>query len=55
MSEYLLRSLFEHIKSEKVQASDFDWIIDNIKHLSKWDEMLTLDEFDLIVKKPTTM
>lgn len=53
LSPMLLRKLFEYVKDPKCQVSDFGWMIDNIKELGRCDELLTLDEFDLIITKPT--
>lgn len=53
LSPHLLKKLFEHVKSAAVTEADISWMIDNLVYLSKCDEMLTLEEFDIIVKKPT--
>lgn len=53
LSPHLLNKLFYFIKDPKVTEADFGWIIENIKYLGRCDELLTLDEYDLIVQKPT--
>lgn len=55
LSEHLLYKLFEFVKDPKVEQTDFTWIIQNIVELSKCDEMLTLDEFDRITRKPISI
>lgn len=55
LSEHLLHKLFEFVKTPTIEISDFTWIISNIVELSKCDEMLTLDEFDKITRKPISI
>lgn len=55
LSPQLLKKLFELVKDSKIVTGDFIWIIDNIVELSKCDEMLTLDEYELIIRKPTVV
>lgn len=51
MSPHLVKKLFEHVKSPQVTEGDIPWMVSNLIELSKCDEMLTLDEFEMITKK----
>lgn len=51
MSPHLVKKLFEHVKSAQVTEADIPWMVNNLVELSKCDEMLTLDEFEMITKK----
>lgn len=53
LSPRLLSRLFDHVKANP--GEDHQYIIENLKWLSKCDEMLTLDELELAIKKPTPM
>lgn len=55
ISPQLLKKLFEFVKDPKVVAADFVWILDNLVELSRCDETLTLDEYEMIIRKPTVM
>ena len=52
ISPRLLSKLFDYVKANP--AEDHQYIIDNLKWLSKSDEMLTLDEYDLAIRKSTS-
>lgn len=52
MSPHLVKKLFEHVKTPQVTEGDIPWMVSNLIELSKCDEMLTLDEFEMIIKKP---
>lgn len=52
VSPKLLKKLLEHSKDPKVTQDHINYIIDNLTYLSKHDECLTLDEFDVITEKP---
>lgn len=53
LSPQLLKKLFEHVKKPDVPQGDLVWIIENIKELCKCGDLLTLDEFEMIITKPT--
>jgi hypothetical protein len=54
VSPHLLKKLFEWVREPTVQATDLHWVMTNIINLSSCDELLTLDEFEMIIKKPIT-
>lgn len=55
LSPHLLHKLLEHVKRPDVSLEDAKTIVANLTELSKCDEMLTLEEFDLAIQKPMTM
>lgn len=55
VSPKLFKKLLEHTKDPKVTQDHINYIIDNLTYLSKHDECLTLDEFDVITEKPIAM
>jgi transposase len=52
VSPKLMRKLLEHTKDPKVTQEHINYILDNLLWLSKHDECLTLDEFEVITEKP---
>ena len=52
VSPKLLKRLLEHTKKAEVTQEHIDYIIDNLTYLSRHDECLTLDEFEVITEKP---
>lgn len=55
ISPQLIHKLFEHVKRPEVTFEDIKNVVYNLTELSKCDEMLTLEEFDLAIQKPMTM
>ena len=55
LSPHLLKKLFEFVKDPKVTVADFPWIVENLVELGRCDEMLTLDEYEMIIRKPTVV
>lgn len=55
MSPQLIHKLFEYVKRPEVTFEDIKNVVHNLTELSKCDEMLTLEEFDLAIQKPMTM
>lgn len=55
ISPQLLHKLFEHTKRPDVSMDDIKQMVGTITELSKCDEMLTLEEFELITNKSTVM
>lgn len=55
MSPQLIHKLFEHVKRPDVTLEDVKTIVYNLTELSKCDEMLTLEEFDLATQKSSGM
>ena len=53
LSPKLLHKLFEFVKANPTE--DCQYIIDNLIELSRCDDTLTLDEFELIVTKPVVV
>jgi hypothetical protein len=52
LSPRLLHKLFEHVRKPETTEEHIGYIIENLKDLSKTDELLTLDQFELIIQKP---
>lgn len=52
VSPQLMKKLFEFVKTQAVTPADFDWIVNNLTWMSKSDELLTIEEYDMIIKKP---
>lgn len=52
LSPYLLHALFKHVRKPEVTEDHLVNIIENLKWLSKADEMLTTDQFEQIIEKP---
>lgn len=52
LSPHLLQKLFEYIKQDSTPASDIAGVMANLNWLSKCDEVLTLEEFELAIQKP---
>lgn len=52
VSPQLMKKLFEFVKTQAVTPADFDWIVNNLTWLSKSDELLTVEEYEMITKKP---
>lgn len=50
LSPKLLENLFDYVR--KNPNEDCKYIIDNLIHLSKCDDTLTMDEYDMIITKP---
>ena len=55
LSPQLLHKLFEHVKRPDVSLEDAKQFVANITELSKCDEMLTLEEFEMITQKSAVM
>lgn len=55
VSPHLLKKLFEFVRDPKFQPTDMNWLIANIIEINMCDELLTLDEFEMITRKPTTV
>lgn len=56
VSPHLMKKLFETIKDPAITPADFDWMINNLTWMSKEEDvLLTIEEFDIISKKPTVM
>jgi hypothetical protein len=55
LSPALLKKLFEFVKSTAITQEDFHWITQNLIELSYCDDTLTMDEYELAIKKPVTM
>jgi hypothetical protein len=53
LSPRLLAKLFDFVRTNPNE--DYQYIIDNLCELSRCDDTLTLDEFEIIVTKPTSM
>ncbi len=53
LSPRLLTKIFELIKSKPTE--DYSYIVENLVDLSKCGDMLTLDEYELAVRKPVSM
>ena len=51
ISPRLLHKLFEYVKANPNE--DCAYIVENLKWLSKCDETLTLDEYEMAIRKPT--
>ena len=49
LSPKLLEKLFEYVRANP--TLDCKYIIDNLIHLSKCDDTLTMDEYDMIITK----
>lgn len=52
LSPRLLHELFKHVRKPDITEEHLVNIIENLKWLSKADELLTLDQFDQIIEKP---
>lgn len=52
MSPQLIYKLFEYVKRPEATMDDIKTIVNNLTELSKCDEMLTIEEFELAVQKP---
>ena len=52
VSPKLMKKLLEHIKDPKVTQDHINYMMDNLMWLSKHDECLTLDEYEVITEKP---
>lgn len=52
VSPKLMKKLLEHVKDPKVTQDHINYMIDNLLWLSKHDECLTLDEYEVITEKP---
>ena len=55
LSPHLLKKTLEFVKAPTTSQDDIEWIVNNFIELSKCDELLTIEEFDLVTKKPTSM
>lgn len=55
VSPHLMKKLFEYVKDAKITTADFDWIIHNLVWMSEADDLLTVEEFEQITKKPMVM
>jgi len=55
MSPHLMKKLFEFVKAPTTEPTDIPWIVSNLVELSKCDETLTLDEYEMVVRKPVVM
>ena len=53
ISPRLLLKLFEYVKGNP--AEDCQYIVDNLLELGKCDETLTLDEYEMAIRKPVSM
>ena len=54
LSPRLLHKIFEYVKANP--SENCEYIIENLKWMAKTaDEMLTLDEYELAVRKPVSM
>lgn len=51
----LVKKLFEHVKATQAGPEELDNIIHNLHWLSKSDETLTIEEYDQIIKKSSSM
>lgn len=52
ISPRLLYKLFEYVKANPTE--DCEYIVENLKWLSKCDETLTLDEYEMAIRKPVS-
>lgn len=52
VSPKLMKKLLEHAKDPKVTQDHINYMMDNLLWLSKHDECLTLDEYEVITEKP---
>jgi hypothetical protein len=52
VSPKLMKKLLEHIKDPKVTQDHINYMMENLMWLSKHDECLTLDEYEVITEKP---
>lgn len=48
----LLKRLLEHVRNPNVGVEELDSIIENLCVLTKSFDPITVEEFDLIIKKP---
>ena len=55
VSPKLMRKLLEHVKEPSITQDHINYIMDNLLRLTKHDECLTLDEFEVITEKPMAM
>jgi hypothetical protein len=53
LSPRLLHKIIDLVKSKP--AEDYTYVVDNLIELSKADERLTLDEYELIIRKPVSL
>ena len=53
LSPRLMLKLIDLIKSKP--ADDYSFVVDNLVELSKDDQRLSLDEYELIIRKPVSM
>lgn len=51
----LLKRLFEYVRMPSVGAEELDSIVSNLSMLTKSFDPVTVEEFDLIVTKPTAV
>lgn len=51
----LLKRLLEYVRSPNVGVEELDTIIDNLCQLTKSFDPITVEEYDMIVKKPTAV
>lgn len=52
VSPKLMKKLLEHAKDPNVTQDHINYMMDNLLWLSKHDECLTLDEYEVITEKP---
>lgn len=52
LTPHLLQKLFEYVKQSTTTAEDIAGVMTNLNWLSKCDEVLGLEEFDLAIQKP---
>jgi hypothetical protein len=52
VSPKLMKKLLEHVKDPKVTQDHINYMMENLMWLSKHDECLTLDEYEVITEKP---
>ena len=53
VSPRLLAKLFDYVRS--VPAEDYQYILDNLLELGKCSDTLTLDEYELVIRKPVSV
>ena len=52
LTPHLLQKLFEYVKQDTTTMADIAGVMTNLTWLSKCDEVLSLEEFDLAIQKP---
>lgn len=51
----LMKRLLEYVRTPGVPVEELDTIVDNLSMLSKSFDPVTIEEYEMIVKKPTAV